>query len=97
MKALLIVVAILNLTRAFSAPVFSLLLFRGLKKGESRVAFIDSLHGRFLSVRTASTVTHMTITIITAAIPNSTVPVDARPVTGADVGAGVGAAALSVK
>jgi hypothetical protein len=39
----------------------------------------------------------MTITIITAAIPNSTVPVDAKPVTGAAVGAGVGAGEPALK
>ena len=55
------------------------------------------VYGRFLSVRTANIAPMMIITIITAAIPYSTVVVDASPVTGAAVGAGVGAAALTVK
>jgi hypothetical protein len=66
------------------------LLLKGLKKGESGFCFAYLAYGRFLSVSTASTATHMTITIIIAAIPNSTVPVDAKPVTGGAVGAGVG-------
>jgi hypothetical protein len=51
----------------------------------------SSAYGRFLSINTASTATHMTITIIIAATPNSTVPVDARPVTGEGYGDAVGA------
>jgi hypothetical protein len=63
-------------------------LFFVTKKGESGLCFASLVYGRFLSISTASTATHMTITIITAATPNSTVPVDARPVTDGAVGAG---------
>ena len=89
--------AAVTFKQSFSAIALFSVAFLKLKKGESGFCLASSAYGRFLAIISASTTTHMTITIITAAIPNSTVPVDARPVTGADVGAGVGAAALSVK
>jgi hypothetical protein len=73
-----------------------LITLTGLKKGKVMGwVHLLSLYDRFLSVRIASTATHMTITIITATIPNSTVEVDAKPVTGGAVGAGVGGGLLA--
>jgi hypothetical protein len=71
--------------------------FSWKKGGKWFVVLVAFLYGRFLIVRSASTMPIMTITIIIAATPNSTVLVDARPVGGAAVGGGVAAAALSVK
>ena len=80
---------------AFSATHFSVIFFKGLKKGESSFCFASLVYGRFLSNSTTITapITIMTITII--ATPNMTVPVDAKPVGGEAVGAAVGAGALA--
>ena len=86
-----------NLTRSLLSNYFLSAAFLRTKKGESSFCFASLAYGCFLSVRIASTTPIMTITIITAAIPNSRLEVDAKPVTGAAVGAGVGAAGVTVK
>ena len=67
------------------------------RKKRGRDVCVWRFYGRFLSIRTMSMAPIMIMMIAITAIPNSRLDVDARPVGGAAVGAGVGAAALSVK
>ena len=81
----------MNLTRAFSALLFSRDCFLKLKKG--KVSFcLALLYGRFLIISTASTAPMMIMTTMTATIPSIRSFVVAKPVTGEVVGAGVAAA-----
>ena len=83
------------LTGAFSATLFSVIFFKGLKKGKVKFLCLLLLYGCFLIINSASTTPIIMMTIITATIPSSTVDVDARPVGGEAVGAGVAAGLLA--
>ena len=73
-----------NLTRAFSAPISSPLLFK-TKKGGS-VVFVWHFYGRFLSINKASTIATTMIRTNSPAIAGT------KYMSATDVGVGVGAA-----
>ena len=83
------IAAILNVTRAFSAPFASPSIFSKLKKEKWIVIAIFSPYGRFLVTSIARTTPIMTITMMIATIPYSSVVFDAKPESGVAVGGAV--------
>ena len=79
--------AIMAINQSLLSPHLFFNAFKKIKGGN--VVLFGIFYGRFRSINSASTAPIMITTIITAAIPNSTVPVDAKPDTGAAVGAGL--------
>ena len=89
------IAAILNVTRAFSAPIlFFLRCFCGTKKREKGiVVLVFVVYGRLLVTSIASTAIPTIITIMIAITPYINVVCDAIPLSGVAVGAAVGAEA----